>query len=714
MAGAVAGIFLGLFFGNDAAILHPIGSTYVRLMEVAVFPYIICSLLVGLGRLSQDRAWRLFRSSWLVYVTLWGTTFLVIFLLSLAIPPAPPPAFIDATASKDSLGLVELLIPANPFSDLVSNKLPAVVIFSVIYGIAIQQLKSKEGFLSFLEVIRTASVTIWNWVVLLAPFGVCALFAVTAGTAQPAEAENLSLYLVTIVCGSLVLALWILPSLISALCPLSNREVIREVQNGLVIAVVTSLSVAALPFIQQATERLAAQLDIRGEESGEVIRTTLAVSYPFAQLGNFFIWLFVLFAAYFYRIPIESADQLGLPFVTFLSGIGSPTSSIDAVAFLTGWLHLPSDATNLYVGMMTITRYPQVVASVMGFAFISFLATLNYYGKLKLRLPRLTTSLAISAILLTAVTVTGRTIQSKIVHSHLPYLSYELASDVTNGVSVTIESPNESGHSAQTFGVATAQPPGSILENIQRSGEVRVGYNPDIIPFSFLNSKSHLVGFDIAYAYQLARDLNVRLRLIPFTWNNLHDDIAKGRFDIAVSAIYVTDDRLQKFVFSDPYYSSPVALIVRAGDADRFLSRKSIEARTNLTIAVFDDPVLKALAHRTLPDAKMVVLPSYSVLEDHPEVNAALWTLEQAKAWAAPRANYTAVVPKNLGGKILIAFLMPKEADQFRRFVNYWLRLQRVNGFHQRMVGRWIDGNPDAKQKPRWSILRNVIGKAEQ
>jgi len=29
------------------------------------------------------------------------------------------------------------------------------------------------------------------------------------------------------------------------------------------------------------------------------------------------------------------------------------------------------------------TRYPQVIASVMGFAFISFLVTLNYYGKLK-------------------------------------------------------------------------------------------------------------------------------------------------------------------------------------------------------------------------------------------------------------------------------------------------------------------------------------------
>ena len=97
----------------------------------------------------------------------------------------------------------------------------------------------------------------------------------------------------------------------------------------------------------------------------------MAVSYPLAQLGNFFIWLFILFAAFYYRIPIPIGDQFALPLVSLLSGFGSPTSSVDAVAFLAGWLDLPSEATNLYVGMMTITRYGQVVVSVMGFAFVT-------------------------------------------------------------------------------------------------------------------------------------------------------------------------------------------------------------------------------------------------------------------------------------------------------------------------------------------------------
>ena len=709
LGGAVLGILLGVFLGDAAAALQPVGSTYVQMMEIVVFPYIICSLLVGLGHLSPATALRLFRSSWLVYLTVWLVTFLVIFLLSLAIPPVPPPSFIDATVSQKSLGLLELLIPANPFLDLASNKLPAIVIFSIVYGVAIQRLENKKTFLTTLEVLREASVTIWGWVVLLAPIGVCALFAAATGSLEPAALEDLSLYLITMVFGALILAFWILPTIITAVCPLSNREVFRDLQSGLVIAMVTSLSVAALPFIQQATEKLATRMDIEDKHSSEVIKTTLAISYPLGQLGNYFIWLFVLFAAFYYRIPVAPDEQLALPLVAFLAGIGSPSSSIDAVAFLSSWLDFPQDATSLYVGMTAVTRYPQVLASVMGFAFISFLVTLNYYGKLKLQLPRLALSLLVSAGLLLVVTTVGRAIQNQIVVPDLPYLTYRLDPEVTEGVSAVIEKPGDpaADHRGETGGQAPLS--GSILDKIQQEGEIRIGYNPNIVPFSYLNKDGELIGFDIAYAYQLARELNVDLRLVPFQWGNLDDNLKQQRFDMAVSGIYVTDDRLRDFVVSDPYYASPVALIVRTEAVENFLSRESIESHKGLKVAVFDDPIMRSLARRILPGLKVEVLQSYDELESHPEIDAAIWTLEQAKSWAAPREDYTAVVPKDLGGQFLIAYLMPEGASRLREFINYWLRLQHVSGFQARMKDKWIDAKPLIKQVPRWSILRGSV-----
>ncbi len=705
--GAALGILFGIFVGEDAAVLRPIGSVYVKLMEVAVFPYIICSLLHGLGRLSPPTAWRLFRCSWLVYLVLWGTTFAVIYLLAIAIPPVPPPSAIDATQPVKGVGLLQLLIPANPFFDLARNYVPAVVIFSLLYGVAIQRVKRKEEFLSILELIRGASVTIWHWVVLLAPFGVFALFADTAGTLKPDALVDLSLFLALIVAGTLVLALWVIPSAIAALCPMATGEVIRELQRALVISVVTSLSVAALPFIQQAAERLAERMEIEDEERGEIIQTTLAISYPLAQLGNLFILLFALFCAFYYRIPISGSDQVALPFIALLSGIGSPSSSINAVAFLSDWLAFPADATGLYVGLITVTRYGQVVASVMGFAFVTFLVTLAYYGKIRLRPKRLALSLVVSAALMAVIIPASRVIESDgIARGTGDYLTYELASDLTAGVAVVVEKPDEASAEVP----AAKDPGGSILDRIQSTSELKVGYNRHVIPFSYENDQGQLVGFDIAYVYQLARDLNVKLRLIPFTWQNLAQGLEERRFDMAVSGIYVTDDRLRRYSISEPYFQSPVALIVRADRAQSFLSRSDIEALGPLTIAVFDDPIMQALAKRLFPSAKVVVFPNYHVLPDHPEVDAAIWTLEQAKAWATPRPDFTAVVPKDVGGPFLLAYLMPENSTRFRRFLDYWLMLQRTNGFHDRLVRLWIDGKPEPKQAPRWSILRNVLG----
>ncbi len=763
--GAALGIVVGLLFGSDAARLRPIGTSYVRLMEVVVFPYIISSLLHGLGRLSPDMAKRLFRCSWRIFLSVWGLTFVVIYLLAIAIPPVPPPSLIDTNLVESAPSLIDLLIPANPFQDLVENHLPAIVIFSIVFGVAIQRVKDKDAFLSILDLIRGASVTIWNWIVLLAPIGVFALFADTAGTVAPTELADLSIYLIAMLCGTGILAFWILPSVIAAFCPMSTREVLRELQGALVIAVVTSLSVAALPFIHRAADKLADRVGIDDPERGDIIQTTIAVSYPLAQLGNFFIMLFILFGAFYFRVTPTTEDLFALPLVTLLSGFGSPSSSVDAVAFLTQWLGFPDDSTNLYVGMMTITRYGQVLVSVMGFAFVTLLVTMTYYRKLNPRLPRLFTSLAIGIAAIGLTAAAARFVHEQVARPGvIPYLAYSLAPDITEGIRVTIEQPAEAGSGSdrvalrpveqavspsasatqnneaiaadtmsETETMTSASPsdppspappavPGnamgtpvvvgnsatgndeaqmSILDRIESSGEIRVGFNPHIIPFSYLNDRGELVGFDIAHAYQLARDLNVNLRLVPFTWETLHDDLENHRIDLALSGIYATNDRLQRFNVSEPYLQSPIAFIVRAPFADAYLSREKIEELRDLTITVFDDPVMDALVKRLFPDAKIEVVSDYDELPQHPDLRAAIWTMAQARAWTAPRTDYTAVVPKDVGGQMLIAYLMPSNADQFGNFINYWLRVQNASGFTSRMQRRWIEGKDEAVHRRR-------------
>ena len=155
--------------------------------------------------------------------------------------------------------LASLLIPANPFADLTRNYVPAIVVFCVFYGIAIQRIENKQGVLSGLEVVKQASVTIWKWVVRMAPVGVFALFADLAGTIRLEVVGDLFLYVILFFGGALILAFWVIPSLIAALVPIGHRELLKELNSAIVIAVVTSLPVTSVPYIVQMTERLVAR-----------------------------------------------------------------------------------------------------------------------------------------------------------------------------------------------------------------------------------------------------------------------------------------------------------------------------------------------------------------------------------------------------------------------------------------------------------------------
>jgi ABC-type amino acid transport substrate-binding protein len=212
-----------------------------------------------------------------------------------------------------------------------------------------------------------------------------------------------------------------------------------------------------------------------------------------------------------------------------------------------------------------------------------------------------------------------------------PHLSFALASDLTGGLDGSVHHPGDQGDSTETPpSAAAAGDPG--LGRIQRSGVLRVGYNPDVIPFSYSNSNGDLVGFDIAYVHRLARDLDVKIELIPFEWQQLMQGLKNHRFDMAVSGIYVTDRRLQNLLVSEPYYQSPIALIVQTDAVDRFLSRDSIRQQPDLTMGVFDDPVLEPLLKRLFPNSRIEVTPGYEHLAEHKEIVAAIWTFEQAKA----------------------------------------------------------------------------------
>jgi proton glutamate symport protein len=707
--GALAGIMAGIIFGARTSVLIPIGSAYAMMLQIAIYPYLICSLLIGLGRLSPEMSRRFLGATWPAHLLIWILTFGTIWLLAHAIPLPPSAASIVSGSAKEQVDLLTVLIPANIAEAWTRNYVPAIVVFAVVYGLGIQGAESKQTFFDVLESIRKASVTIWAWTVKFAPLGVFSLFAGTAGTIEPGQLGGLLVYISLYTVGCIIIAFVVLPAILTSVAPTTYRELLAELQAGLLLTLATSLPVMSVPSVERLAQRIAERAGCpQTDETGNVIKSALSLGYVFAQLGNNFVYLFIFYGAYSSSVALSAGQQLLLPVLTLLSAVGTPSSTIGSIVFISKWLHLPGALLDVYVATWTVTRYPQVILSVIGFAFVTCLVPLLYFGKTTtLKLARCVGAGALAVLLITATVASGIRFRAALFPSPAEtVLRYTLAPDLAKDLQVTIQP-------------ADAKPPetprgDSSLKGISSSGVLRVGYNPHVIPFCYFNANSELVGFDVSYAYQLAHSLNVSLELIPYAWESLASDLQTGKFDLALSGIYITPERLQTLGVSRAYYESPIALIVRSDRANQFLNGASIATRENLKLAAFDGPALVPQVHRLFPKATIKIVPDYESLPElGNEIDAAVWTLEQASAWAAAHPGYSAVQPSDLGAPIPFAFLFPPGASDFRGYVDQWLALKATDGFRQAQIGYWIDGKPRVQSRPRWNLWDAIAARIE-
>ena len=303
--GVVLGVSAGIFFGQYCNILNPIGTVFVMLLEAVLYPFLVCSLIYGLGKLTPESFLKLFKVGWMFYVLAWGMALLSLAILIQAFPGVTP-LEVDPLRHGDAVSrLLELVVPANLFLDFTKNFVPAVVIFSILFGLAIQRFEKKESVLYVFEAIYQSSIKIWMWIIKFLPIAVFALFADLAGTISIAQLDNLMLYLLLFIAASLVLTFWVMPGMISAFIDYPVKDVLKEMREGILVSAVTMLPVTAIPYVLNATGKLAGEQRIDDEDREEIKVTVLSFSYPLVQLGNLFVYLFIGFCVFYFKQPIN-------------------------------------------------------------------------------------------------------------------------------------------------------------------------------------------------------------------------------------------------------------------------------------------------------------------------------------------------------------------------------------------------------------------------
>jgi Na+/H+-dicarboxylate symporter len=707
LIGLLLGIATGLFFGEPMGALAVLGDAFLKLLQMTVLPYVVASLVAGLGRLDYQEAKRLALRGGGLLVVFWLVAFAFVVAMPLAFPDLETASFFSTTLveRRPAIDFVQLYIPSNPFYSMANNVVPAVVLFSIAIGVALIGIPAKEQLIRPLETLSDALHRVSNFVVRLTPAGVFAIGASAAGTMSVHEFERVQVYLLTYIAFALVLTLWIFPGLVAALTGIRHRDIVYLSRGALITAFATGSEFVVIPLLAEQSKELLQRHQREGADADSLVDVLIPVSYSFPHVAKVLSLSFIPFAAWFSGAELGFWDypKLGV------TGVVSVFGSINvAMPFLLNLMQIPEDMFRLFVATGVLNARFGTLLGAMHILTLTLLVACALTGHLKLRSGRLlrfgVTSLAIAA---------GLVVGARVVFGSWIDTTYR-KDQVISEMRLVLGGEPAVVH-REPPPAAPMSPDRSRLQEIVDRGSLRVCYEQrGALPFAFFNESDELVGLDVEMAHSLADGLGLVLEFVPvassFGLSGRTEELNRGYCDITTRAA-LSMSNLTSVDHSIPYMEITVGFVLRDHRRSEFLDRHAVTQRNDLRLAMPNDPYYVDRMAGYFPNAELVPIDSSTQFLDAPEgeFDAMIFSAEAGSALSLLRPEFTVVVPEPPIQKIPLSYALPLGEIDWLNVVNSWIELKRGDGTVARLYDYWILGREAEKRRPRWSVIRDVL-----
>jgi Na+/H+-dicarboxylate symporter len=708
LIGMILGLSCGIFFGEYCGFLQIIGDAFIKLLQMTILPYIVVSLILGIGSLTYQQAKQMVAKAGVLLLLFWAISFAIVLLFPLSFPKWESAAFFSTSLveTPKEVDFLSLYIPSNPFYSLANNIVPAVVLFSILLGVALMGIEEKTALLQGLVAASSALIRVTGIVVKLTPIGVFAITAAAAGTMSVQEFGRLQVYLVSFNLAALLLTFGILPLLVIPVTPFKYKDIVGMSKDALLTAFTTGNLFVVLAVLTHNCKTLFEKYDLKQEKTDTYIDVMVPVSFNFPTTGKLIMLLFIFFAAWFSGRILPFSQYPTFVFSGLLSFFGG----VDvAMPFMLDLMQLPADMYQLYVVTGIINGRTASLLAAMNLVVFTILATCALTGVMKFKIKQLMSYTVVSLLLTLAVIGASRAYFSFAVKN-----VYEKDQIIANMQLLQNPAPARI-HREIPENIPKLDPNMSILDRIKASGVLRVGYHADNLPFSYFNIVGELVGFDIDMAHLLAKDLEVNLEFIPFEHDTMLQQLNDHQVDIIMSGVAVTPLLLKHLRFSAPYMDSTLAFIVRDHRRNEFASLEKIAKADGLMIGVPHSRYFLDVLQEVFPKAEIVPVNSvreFFEITTH-DIDALLLDAEAGSAWTLLYPDYQPVVPKPNVVRLPRAYPIAGNDPDMANFISQWIELRNRTPYYQTLFQYWILGQGAVEKKPRWSIIRNVLGWVE-
>ncbi len=375
----VIGVVLGwldnaVWTGTSLApYLSPISTVFIKLIKSIVVPLIFGTLVVGIAGHGDDikRVGRLALRSFIYFEVV--TTIALFIGLGLVNLLRPGDGIVLGNAAETGQALaatkttfasiLDHAVPSSFFDAAASNNILQIVVFTVIFAVALSQVrgKAKDVMLSFCDALSAVMFRFTGIVMGFAPFGIGAAIAVTIGNSGLGVLGSLGALLLTLYLALIILVLGVfLPIALYFKIPI--RHFWKYVKEPWLIAFSTASSEAALPLALENVEKMGVPK--------RIVAFVLPTGYSF-NLDGSTIYLAVasIFVAQAAHVEMTLGTQLTMMLTLMLTSKGVAGVPRAALVILSGTLTtfgLPLEGVAILLGVDALMDMGRTSINLLG------------------------------------------------------------------------------------------------------------------------------------------------------------------------------------------------------------------------------------------------------------------------------------------------------------------------------------------------------------
>ena len=377
LLGAIIGVIIGYCFPNFGQALKPLGDAFIKLIKMLLAPIIFGTIVAGIAKMGSIREVGRVGLKALVYFQIVSTLALAIGLIVVDVMKPGTGMNIDAStidaksfanyaSAAQQQGTVNFLmniIPASVVDAFVQRNMLQIILFSVLFGLALAQLPDRgRPVVGVIDSVLQGLFGIVRFVMYLAPLAALGAMAFTVGKYGFASLGAFGKLLGAVYLASFLFIVIVL-GIIARLARVSLWQFLKYFKDEIMITFATASTEAVLPRMMARLEQLGC--------ARPVVGMVLPAGYTFNADGtSIYLTMGAIFIAQATNTPLTLHDQFLLLAVCLFTSKGSAgvagAGFIALAATLSATNRIPVAGLVLLVGIDRFVNSARAVTNLIG------------------------------------------------------------------------------------------------------------------------------------------------------------------------------------------------------------------------------------------------------------------------------------------------------------------------------------------------------------